>query len=322
MSWDDDDAIGRGRPPKWTRFIKGQSGNEKGRPRRVKAQPNPPSPSAQDDALRTALEKKVDITEGGKRRPAKMGEVVQEVQIATAAKGNPIAQRDVLRAARELEERDRERAAEEERLRIKVFAYIVARRAEQARAWTQAAARGVEPDQPWPHPDDFILNERTATWRIRGPFDSEGVYFYEDVRAKRDLTFVQSIVYLRQGRKGRVMGNFFATLCMQYDVMLPLRWQMTVDGWLGKATCFIGLPVPLLRAIQAAVERTADSFYRLPLIAAEQKSVYKATNRVVQPILRPMGYRSQKQFEAAFAELGNNMPWPRSGPVKRLTIGR
>jgi hypothetical protein len=110
MSWNDDD-VGYGRPPNWTKFKPGQSGNPTGRPRRAPPKPETaPTASEQDDILRNALNKEVDVTEGGKRRKASMKEVVQQRQIAEAAKGNVIAQRDVVRAARELEDRDRLRA--------------------------------------------------------------------------------------------------------------------------------------------------------------------------------------------------------------------
>ncbi len=37
MMMDDDDKVGYGRPPKHSRFVKGQSGNPKGRPKEVKS---------------------------------------------------------------------------------------------------------------------------------------------------------------------------------------------------------------------------------------------------------------------------------------------
>jgi hypothetical protein len=35
----------------------------------------------------------------------------------------------------------------------------------------------------------------------------------------------------------------------------------------------------------------------------------------MQPLLRRMGYRSLKQFEAAYAELGAQTPLPRRGAI-------
>jgi hypothetical protein len=237
-----------------------------------------------------------------------------------ATKGNVIAQRDVLRAERELEERDRERAAAEAEARFNEFHYIRAMRDAQARAWHEAAARGVEPDQPWPHPKDLFLNEATLSWSFRGPLRPQHVYFFEGIKADRDVLIVQSIMALRRGPKHRALANCYADLAMLFDVMLPLRWQTGTDGWHKTACAFSRLPVRLLRAILASVEGKARSVYRPIQTAEGRKDVYDMTNRIMQPVLRRTGYRSLRQFEAAYAELGNAMPWPRVKRVKHSEI--
>jgi hypothetical protein len=325
MSWDDDDDIGYGRPPNWTRFPKGRSGNPKGRPRRAAAKgakSGSPSlaPSEQDDRLRAGLQRTIEVTDRGERRTMTAADVVQQAQIVAATKGNVIAQRDVLRAERELEERDRERAAAEAEARFNEFHYIRAMRDAQARAWHEAAARGVEPDQPWPHPKDLFLNEATLSWSFRGPLRPQHVYFFEGIKADRDVLIVQSIMALRRGPKHRALANCYADLAMLFDVMLPLRWQTGTDGWHKTACAFSRLPVRLLRAILASVEGKARSVYRPIQTAEGRKDVYDMTNRIMQPVLRRTGYRSLRQFEAAYAELGNAMPWPRVKRVKHSEI--
>lgn len=303
MSWDDD-YVGYGRPPIWTRFPKGKSGNPNGRPRRAVPKSDVPAQSNQDDLLRAALSRPAQITERGVSRTVTAAELVLQRQIADASKGSILAQRDILLAARELEARDQARAAAQAEIDVNVFNNVVERRDKQARAWQEAAARGTEPDQPWPHPDDFIIDRATRSWYVRGPNSQGDVRFYEGLRADRDVMLLRSILYARQGRRGLPQAKFCVTIFMDYDLMLPLRWQAGENGWEDYAKALIGLPMPLLRKILAHLERAASEIVRPQLTARQQKDVYKETNRLMKPILRRQGFRTLKQFEAAYAELG------------------
>lgn len=312
MSWDDDDDVGYGRPPKWTRFKKGKSGNRNGRPKRVKPQPKPaPTESEQDDALRDALNKHVEITEGGKRVKVKAGELLPKLHISAAVKGSETAQRYAMDQARELEARDQERAAIAEEQRIKIYHFMVSERDDQARAWQAAAANGFEPVQPWPHWDDFIFKPSDHAWRIRGPSRAEDVPVFEKIRADRDILLAQAAIELKRGRKRLHLVKFYGIIGMQLDVYLPLRWQTGVEKWTEMCGQLSGQPMPLLRAILAHFERRSLRLTPILPDREHDKQVYETTNRIMQPLLRKNGYRSLKQFRAAYAELGNDMPWPR-----------
>ena len=312
MSWDDDDDVGYGRPPKWTRFKKGQSGNRRGRPPRKLAEPKPaPMVSGQDDALREALNKEVEITEGGKRIKIKVGDLLPKMHATAAMKGSETAQRHLMLERRELEARDQERAAMAEEQRIKIYQFMVSERDRQARAWREAAARGAEPAEPWPHPDDFIFSRSGYNWRIRGPSGPEDVATFEKIRADRDAMVIQSAIELKRGRKYLHLAKFYASICMQMDVLLPLRWQLGVDGWRAAVEVFVQLPVGVLRQLLAKFERRSDALRPLSVERETEKWIYRATNRAMQPLLRHMGYRSLKQFKAAYAELGDKMPIPK-----------
>lgn len=308
----DDDYIGYGRPPSWTKFQKGRSGNPKGRPRRAKPQTDAaPHPSAQDDILRRALAKPVEIREGGKNRQVPMKEVIQQKQIHLAAMGSIHAQREVLRAARELEERDRLRAEAKIEADERMFQYIVELRSKQASAWQAAAAEGREPDRPWPHPDDLIVDHVTKQWDIRGPFNEDGVDFFWMLRADRDVHIMRAILEIAREADNLMFARMNIIFFNSYDLLLPKRWQCGVDGWIEYAEFFVGLPLPLLEAILDSVERKAESFVRPRLSAEEAKDVYKTTNRIMRPLLKPMGYRSLREFEVAYAQMGDKLPWPK-----------
>lgn len=112
------------------------------------------------------------------------------------------------------------------------------------------------------------------------------------------------------------MATAYGHVSMILDVYLPLRWQLGVEGWQETIEVFVGQPMRLLRAIQAHFERTARELTPILTDPETEKQAYHATNRMMQPLLRKYGYRSLKQFRAAYDELGTAMPWPRKRVAK------
>ncbi|AHM04459.1 hypothetical protein roselon_02112 [Roseibacterium elongatum DSM 19469] len=79
---DDDDRdyeVGYGRPPKVTRFKKGQSGNPKGRPKEAKGI---------SASLRRELEAKITVTEGQQTRRVSKAEAAAKRLVAKALSGD------------------------------------------------------------------------------------------------------------------------------------------------------------------------------------------------------------------------------------------
>ena len=197
-----DYAIGRNKTPPRTRFQPGKSGNPNGRPqKRPKETPMTPTESELDNLLRAELDCELIINEGGKPKKMKARELVPRSQINSAIKGNSNAQRHVMLEMRELERRDAERARllkeqqeAERQQQIKVYEYMVHKRDERAAIWEEAATRGCEPDQPWPHPDDILLFPKQQRWRIRGPFDETDLTYFNWCRAERDYLYACGIL--------------------------------------------------------------------------------------------------------------------------------
>lgn len=71
--------VGYGKPPRHTRFKKGQSGNRKGRPKGSKNVVT---------LLQEVLNQKIDVSEGGHRRRITKREAMMQVTINKALKGD------------------------------------------------------------------------------------------------------------------------------------------------------------------------------------------------------------------------------------------
>lgn len=325
--WEDDN-VGYGRPPRWTRFEKGRSGNPKGRPRKVKDSAPVTAPIAEspaDRALRRELDRKIRITDANGTKEETMADAVVRMQVAKAAQGHVPAIRDVRRAQKELEKAEAEQArlaaeqaAEAEAAKAKsrreTFEFICDLKETQAAAWASAIGEGkTEPDDPWPHPDDIILDHANLMFRIRGPIDEEQLSEFHYYHARRDQYFAQMVLLMRAPTKaGRARARVYAVLIGIYESMLPKRWTIGDDiEWMAGA--FLQMPLRFLREDLACAERKADMLLPPSLVQPiRQSESYAPINKAMKPLLKQMGYVSLAQFERAFEDTGGSPPWPHS----------
>jgi hypothetical protein len=96
MPYDDegDHPVGYARPPRHSRFIKGQSGNPRGRP---------PSAKNLKTLLNKALNELVTVTEHGGRRKITKREAIATQLVNRSAKGDPKATQILLGMLRDIE---------------------------------------------------------------------------------------------------------------------------------------------------------------------------------------------------------------------------
>lgn len=314
MSGDDSDGLGYCHPPVWSRFRPGVSGNPKGRPRKTRDTASlAPSPSAQDDSLRRQLSEPTAIRTAKGSKTISRLEAILMAQQKSALEGNVVAQRDLIREARALEERDHQRKEAEEKERREVFYRMRDFRTLRVRVWADAERLGQEPSDPWPHPDDLILNERSHDWSVRGPIDEQDIPHYRYLEAERDWHFVMMILHGRTGRTKaeRKFGTAIHCLWAVFDAQLPKRWQINDQGLDNRIVSFFDLPIAVLKRDVARLDAKRRALQPRPSDTRRDRDTYKFVNKLMKPFLKRNGYRSLAEFEHAYETLGPDMPWPK-----------
>lgn len=221
-SRDKDYKVGYGKPPKHTRFAKGQSGNPRGRPRKRKAQPMKLSDAPSDGYLAEEAYRLIELLENGEKIELPALQAVVRAMAVSALKGNRLSQKYFLEyVARQ----------EEQHLQLKVQNYVRLETIKLAGEKTLAdhERRGLPPPDLVPHPDDIVLDPETSEARINGPKTREEVGLYEHQAQLRDLGLLYSAHADRnRGKEARRRDDsvcaygVFAHLLNHY---LPRRYQ-------------------------------------------------------------------------------------------------
>lgn len=301
-----DDGVGYKRPPKWSRFRKGQSGNPHGRPRKKKAEPPAPTESAVDDVLRRELSRMVRVTHGGGAHEIAAFEVVVRAQIQAAAKGNAMAQREVIRIGMELERRDVERRRAEDEEKQKDYENGITWKKLRAKIWAEAVGLGMEPERPWPHPDDILIDHASREWRVRGPLNETDLPYYEYLRTQRDI-FLFNFLLLKRTKGDLTKTDFYASLWASYNALLPDRWQIQNKlphikecvGWTDLRT---------LRKMISEYEEEALHWHKLAFPQGERIEFDADVAKAIRPVAKALGFRSTKEYERHLESISGNPP--------------
>lgn len=165
------------------RFKKGQSGNPKGRPKRVEtAQPALDADGILATILKEA-ERPLAVREGGNLTHIKTRAAVARSLYATAVKGHPYALRTVIEI---LERGEREEAREI----AEDIAFWEEYRTDGLTRIAQAKRKGEPEPMPLPHPDDIVI-EPGRRVRFVGPVDEADAAKFEKSRRLRDTLMMQ-----------------------------------------------------------------------------------------------------------------------------------
>jgi hypothetical protein len=223
-SQDKDYEVGYRKPPKQSRFVKGQSGNPGGRPRKKKPQPVKLSDAPTDGYVEAEAYRLIELLENGEKIELPTLRAIVRAMAVSALKGNRLSQKYFLEYVERQEERH---------LQYKVQNYVrlEALKRDGERSIADAERRGLPPPELLPHPDDIRLNPATGEARITGPETVEDLRFYEHMAQERDYLLLCSAHYNPPGGKGA--ANPPDTYCsylvfaQMLDLLLPrrMRWQ-------------------------------------------------------------------------------------------------
>ncbi len=224
--------VGYRKPPKHTRFVKGQSGNPHGRPRKPKPQPPRLSDALLDGFFEKEAYRSVALRENGQPIKLPAAQAVLRALTTDAIKGKRLSQKFFLEYLAHMEDLH---------FRCKVDNYVrlqtAKREGEQALA--KHKRNGLPPPDLLPHPEDIVLNAATGEAYVNGPETPEDVCLYEHTVRLRDHLLLHSAntPYFHKKTPAKSeddQGCPYLVLAQLFDHFLPprYRWQDNAELFL------------------------------------------------------------------------------------------
>jgi hypothetical protein len=207
-------------PPQHTQFKKGQSGNPKGRPRKIAEKPR--VPSAASALVLTEAQRQLCVREGDEVRQISTVEAVILAQKKSALSGSAYAQRDFL-ARYDLAERERREKIEEDCRRWTEHVNL-----RKTFEQTCAEAGRAMPDL-YPHLDDIKI-DWTKGVDIVGPLDEQEEQELQRRIELRDVWLLQSTLDWKKARPTADASDqpgFSDAMFFLFNKSIPERFRLS-----------------------------------------------------------------------------------------------
>jgi Family of unknown function (DUF5681) len=184
----DDHEVGYKKPPRHGQFKKGQSGNPRGRPRRLKHTAWEAFSERMKALMLQEAYRLVDIQEGGKKISLPLVQVMIRKMGVLAAQGNARAMRDYMDLLRVIEE---EKSALYSGYLKKLFDYKM----DVGEEFQRRKKFNPSEPAPLPHPDDIVDNSATGTIELCGPMTEEEEVWWNRIEdSEVAITILQAVL--------------------------------------------------------------------------------------------------------------------------------
>jgi hypothetical protein len=178
--------VGYGKPPAVTRFVKGKSGNPKGRPKGSRNQ----MPALNEERLRDIViaeaYRTIKVKDGGRDVSVPMAQAVIRSMAVNAVRGDQRSQKMFTDLLNTTEAKNK-----------KLHDEYVQTMIDYKHSWEEEIERcklmGIKPPEPVPHPDHIKIDLSTGKILITGPFTREEKVKWDKLK-KRKASAIKAII--------------------------------------------------------------------------------------------------------------------------------
>lgn len=171
--------VGYGKPPAATRFVKGKSGNPRGRPKGSRNTMPALNEERLGEIVMQEAYRTIQVKDGPREIGIPMAQAVVRSIAVNAAKGDQRSQKMFTDMVSKKEAKDK-----------KLYDEYLQTMIEYKLDWEHEIERhklmGIKPPEPIPHPDHIIIDMASGQVRVKGPFTKEEKVKWDKIKQRRE----------------------------------------------------------------------------------------------------------------------------------------